>query len=51
MPYEQSFSHICHIGNQNVSLWMMPHKNFEHCSRLYIDIIFFVALSYVLVLR
>jgi hypothetical protein len=23
----------CHIGNHHVSLWMMPHKNSEHCNR------------------
>jgi hypothetical protein len=42
MPYGQSFSHICQIGNHHVSLWMMPHKSFEHCSRLYIDFCFWL---------
>jgi hypothetical protein len=30
VPYIQSSFCICHIGNHHVSLWMMPHKNFEH---------------------
>jgi len=42
MPYWQSFFHICQIGNHHVSLWMMPHKNSEHCSRLYIDFCFWI---------
>ncbi len=42
MPYGQSFSHICQIGDHHVSLWMMPHKGFEHCSRLQIDFCFWL---------
>ncbi len=45
-----SCSCICQIGDHHVSLWMMPHKNFEHCGRMYIDFLFFVTLFYVLVL-
>ncbi len=44
MPCGQSFYCICHIENHHVSLCMMPHQNFEHCGRLYIDFLFFVAL-------
>jgi hypothetical protein len=42
----QSFSCICQIGDHHVSLWMMPHKNSKHCGKLYIDFLFFVALSF-----
>jgi hypothetical protein len=48
---QQSFSCICQIGDHHVSLWMMPHKNSEHCGRLYINFLCFVALSFVLVLH
>jgi len=40
MLCEQSFFCIRHIGNHHVPLWMMPHTNSEHCSRLYIDFLF-----------
>jgi hypothetical protein len=40
MPYRQSYSRICHIGNHHVSLWMMLHRNFEHYGKLYIDLFF-----------
>ncbi len=48
MPYGQGFSRICQIG---CFIMDVPHKNSEHCGRLYIDFLFFVALSYVLVLH
>ncbi len=48
VPYKQSSSHICHIGNHHVSLWM-PHRNSEHWGRLYV-FKNFVTLFYVCVL-
>jgi len=33
-------THMCHIENHHVSLWMMPHRNFEHCGRLYVFLIY-----------
>ncbi len=46
MPCGQSFFRICQIGDHHVSLWMMPHKNFEHCGRLYIDFYFFCCIVF-----
>jgi hypothetical protein len=41
MPCGQISYHKCHIGNHFISLWMIPHNNFEHRGGLYIVFLIF----------